>query len=184
VRFLTINWCLFLLVWVIGAFSVKPTKERESLASRWVTVAYVAATVMLVSMRVKAPVMNIRVLPGGAVWRIIGDAIACAGLITAVWARVTLAGNWSGTITFKEDHELIRRGPYRWVRHPIYTGILLMVLGTAIVFGRLGPFLGLAICFIGTWRKLRREEALLTKHFPGAYPDYMSRTRALVPFLL
>ena len=86
-------------------------------------------------------------------------------------------------MTLKEDHELIQRGPYRVVRHPIYSGLLLMMLRTIVLVGRVGGFLALAICFCGFWVKLRREEALLTKHLPG-YSEYMRRTKALVPFVL
>ncbi|MGA3145773.1 MAG: isoprenylcysteine carboxylmethyltransferase family protein, partial [Verrucomicrobiota bacterium] len=97
--------------------------------------------------------------------------------------RSGLGGNWSGSVTFKENHELIVRGPYRFVRHPIYTGILLMILGTAIISGRAVAFLALIIGFLIYWQRLRQEEALLTKHFPETYPGYKSRTKALIPFL-
>jgi len=92
--------------------------------------------------------------------------------------------NWSGTVSFKQDHELIEHGPYRFVRHPIYTGMLLMVLGTAVSSGRLSALLALVFFSFGIWKKLRREETLLTKYFPDAYPRYMSHTKALIPFVL
>src|SRR6185436_17634885 len=102
----------------------------------------------------------------------------------AIWARTVLGGNWSSSVTFKENHELIERGPYRLVRHPIYTGILTMTLGTAIVAGRVAAWLGLVFFFVLLWLKSRKEEELLTKHFPEAYPAYKARTKALIPFLL
>jgi protein-S-isoprenylcysteine O-methyltransferase Ste14 len=86
-------------------------------------------------------------------------------------------------VTLKENHELIQRGPYRVVRHPIYSGLLLMILGTAILVGKLGGFVVLAFSFCGLWVKLRREEALLTEQLPG-YSEYMRGTRALIPFVL
>ncbi len=86
-------------------------------------------------------------------------------------------------MTLKEDHELIERGPYRVVRHPIYAGVLLMVLGTVVLAGTVGGLVALALCFGGLWVKLRQEEALLTKHLTG-YSDYLRRTKALVPFVL
>lgn len=110
--------------------------------------------------------------------------LACAaGLVIAIWARVILGRNWSGSITFKEDHELIERGPYRFVRHPIYTGLFFMALGTAIVRGTLDAFLGVILFFVIHVWKLRREEALLTEHFSDSYPAYRTRTKALIPFL-
>jgi protein-S-isoprenylcysteine O-methyltransferase Ste14 len=86
-------------------------------------------------------------------------------------------------VTFKEGHELIETGPYRVVRHPIYSGLLLMVLGTAILAGRLGGLVAFPIYLLSIWIKLRWEEALMTKHFPE-YLEYKARTKALVPFLL
>ena len=113
-----------------------------------------------------------------------GLALTIAGLALALWARVTLGGNWSGIVTFKENHELIRNGPYGHVRHPIYSAILLMVLGSALAIGTLGALVGLPLIGLGVWLKLRQEEALMTEHFPIEYPSYRSRVRALIPGLL
>ncbi len=96
-------------------------------------------------------------------------AVGCWGVVIGFW--------------MKEDHELIERGPYRVVRHPIYSGLLLLILGTAFLVGQMGGFVALVICFCGFWVKLRQEEALLTKHLPG-YSEYRRRTKALVPFVL
>src|SRR4029453_19359785 len=105
-----------------------------------------------------------------------GGAFLCiSGLSFAVWARVILGGNWSGVITLKEGHELIERGPYRVVRHPIYTGILAMFVGTAIGIGYFGGFLGLLLVFVSFWLKLKREEDLMLKHFPDKYAAYQRR---------
>ena len=129
------------------------------------------------------PGLDTRFLPDTLALRITGDVTVLIGLIIALWARTVLGGNWSASVTFKENHELIERGPYRFVRHPIYTGILLMILGTAIISGRAWPFLILIIGFLVYWQRMRQEEALLTRHFPEAYPDYKSRTKAIIPFL-
>ena len=102
---------------------------------------------------------------------------------TALWARATLGTNWSGTVTFKQDHDLITSGPYAFVRHPIYTGMLLMLLGTAIINGHAIGFGVLAFVTLSLWLKAREEEKMMIKHFPDAYPAYKARVRALVPFL-
>src|SRR5262245_39648211 len=109
---------------------------------------------------------------------------ALAGLATTIWARRTIGENWSASITLKEGHELIQAGPYRFVRHPIYTGVLLMALGTAIISFRTRAFAGLALVFARFWFKLRTEEALMTETFPDEYPRYKSRVKALVPWIL
>lgn len=112
------------------------------------------------------------------------DCIVLAGLAFTVWARIALGRNWSAEVTFKQDHELIESGPYALVRHPIYTGLILMALGTAINYGRAAGFaLLLALCG-GLWWKARQEEWIMSRHFPDAYADYKKRVRAIVPFVL
>ena len=114
---------------------------------------------------------------------IVCDLICFLGLTICVWARHTIAGNWSSNVTFKENHELIQKGPYRYVRHPIYTGILLMLSSLAPVFGTLNAYLSILVFFALYWYKLRQEETLLTQHFPNEYPEYKSRVKALIPFI-
>ncbi len=86
-------------------------------------------------------------------------------------------------MTFKEDHELVRHGPYAHVRHPIYSAILLMLIGTAVSIGTLGALLGLTLVFAGVWLKMGQEEALMSEHFPAEYAAYRLRVKALVPGL-
>jgi protein-S-isoprenylcysteine O-methyltransferase Ste14 len=112
-----------------------------------------------------------------------GIAISAFGLAICIWARRSLGGNWSAPVTFKEEHELVMHGPYRFVRHPIYTGILLMMLGTVLVLGRLDSLLGLAVRLVVYRFKIRNEEGLMTEHFPNAYPEYRRQTGALLPFI-
>lgn len=140
-------------------------------------------------------VIVIRLLPGlgphsGVVfWRrsppeeIAADAISFLGLVVAIWARTVLGGNWSVGVAFKARHELIQRGPYRYVRHPLYSGILLLALGLAIWFGNLTGVAIFAVMFLGFWIRSRQEEKLLTRHFPLDYPEYRRRTKALIPFV-
>ena len=107
-----------------------------------------------------------------------------AGAAFTVWARVTLGRNWSAEVTFKQDHELIESGPYALVRHPIYTGLIAMALGTAINYGRaIGFALLLALC-AGVWWKAREEEKIMTAHFADAYTEYRERVPAIIPFVL
>ena|ERR1039458_3617128 len=187
IQFVTLCWLILVLFWIISAFSVKAVKERQSRGSRLAAICLpIIGFLFLAGISSFRPGwlrLNTRFLPDTLALRIMGDVTVLIGLIIALWARTILGGNWSASVTFKEDHELIERGPYRFVRHPIYTSILLMILGTAIISGRAGPFLALIICFLVYWQRLRQEEALLTKHFPETYPGYKSRTKALIPFL-
>jgi protein-S-isoprenylcysteine O-methyltransferase Ste14 len=109
----------------------------------------------------------------------IGAGITAAGLAFAIWARVHLGEYWSGTITLKEGHRLIRSGPYALVRHPIYTGLILGMLGTAIAVDQIRGVLAFAILFASLWRKLRMEEKWMTEEFGEEYLQYRREVRAL-----
>jgi protein-S-isoprenylcysteine O-methyltransferase Ste14 len=113
-----------------------------------------------------------------------GLVLCVLGLFTTIWARWTLAGNWSSDVTFKQNHELIKTGPYRFVRHPIYTGLLLLCLGTAIEIGKVRFWLALPLWSVGFWIKLKQEEKLMLQHFPHDYPAYRKQVNALVPFVI
>lgn len=117
-----------------------------------------------------------------------GDAaalvMAYAGIGFAVWARLCIGRNWSAIVEVKEGHTLVRRGPYRVVRHPLYAGLLLAMVGTAIGCGELGAFLGVVIGFAGWLAKARLEESFLLAQFPEAYREYRRNVRTLIPFVL
>jgi protein-S-isoprenylcysteine O-methyltransferase Ste14 len=184
IDFVVYCWGFFVLAGLIAsALSTKSVKERQSRAGRMATLGLTVVTFSLLAGIINLYGLNTRILPDTPALRIIGDVVTFAGLVTAIWARFSLGGNWSATITFKEGHELIERGPYRFVRHPMYTGVLLMILGTAVFAGRISGFAALVIFFFTILQKFQQEEALLMKHFPDAYRQYMSRTKALVPFL-
>ena len=180
--FVAICWFAFILVWFVSAMSVKRTKERQPLFGRLLYICLTGVVAVLLNGGIREVHLMRVVLPHTLVTAIVADVIVLAGLVVAVWARIVLGGNWSARVALKENHELIRRGPYRVVRHPIYSGLLLMIFGTALLMGHIAGFLGLVICFCGFWIKLRQEEALLTTRLPG-YSEYMARTKALVPFL-
>jgi protein-S-isoprenylcysteine O-methyltransferase Ste14 len=95
-----------------------------------------------------------------------------------------LGRNWSATVQLKKEHELIVVGPYRWARHPIYTGMLLAMLGTAVAIGEWRGLLAIALVFAGLWFKLRHEEAWMRERFGASYVNYMRRVKALIPGIL
>ena len=113
-----------------------------------------------------------------------GLILTAAGVGFAILARFWIGRNWSGTVTIKEQHELIQSGPYRIVRHPIYTGLLLAYLSTAIVHGELRGFVGFCLLLLGFGLKLRMEETFMIQQFGNAYLDYKRRVKALVPFVV
>ncbi len=114
---------------------------------------------------------------------IAGALVSISGVSFAIWARKTLGENWSATITLKKEHELIQSGPYKIVRHPIYTGFELMILGPAIISGELKGFIALGIVFVSHVFKIMKEEKLMRQQFPNQYVEYSKRVKRLVPFI-
>jgi len=182
-------WAIFMIVWFIAAFFTKRTVERSASFGRFIWIAAVVAVLALAGRG------------GGQLWQrlpqswditwtdtatigLTADAIAVIGLLITLWARFTLGSNWSGTVTFKENHELVTSGPYAFARHPIYTGLLMMLLGTVIISGHAFGFALLALGTLMLWFKALDEERMMIKHFPDAYPAYKKRVRALIPFVL
>ena len=184
VHFITLCWSLFILVWIVSAFSVKPMIERQSWTGRLATFAFLTLTFMLLLGKIPWWGINTRIWPSGRALRILGCIIAFMGLVVSIWSRFSLGPNWSATVTYREGHELVQRGPYRFVRHPMYTGFLLMIAGTGVNLGTVSSLGALVICFIGMWWKLIKEEIMLSRHFPNAYHRYKSHTKALIPFVL
>ena len=181
-------WVVWLGVWVALSGRVKPVRRRESLPSR---AAHLLPLVLAAFLLLYTGfgsfaglgVLERPVLPRAAWTAYTGTAVTVAGLGLAIWARLVLAGNWSGTVTLKHDHALIQHGPYAWTRHPIYTGLLLAMSGTAIAMDELRGVLALAVITAAFLRKLRTEEAFMREAFGGAYDAYALRVGALVPRL-
>jgi protein-S-isoprenylcysteine O-methyltransferase Ste14 len=183
-QFILLCWGILLVYFAATAFAVKRTVERSGRG--WRTAIFAALIAVLVLfrsggglLRYAATVLWSPTLAAG----VIADAITAAGLAVALWARVVLGGNWSPSPVLKVGHELIERGPYAYVRHPIYSGVLLMFLGTVVLFGRAGGFAAWVAVFLGLWFKALQEERLLLAHFPAAYAEYKERVKALIPFV-
>ena len=176
-------WCGWGLYWLLAALRNKSTQRREPLASRLGHLLPLAAGAALIAWPpAGGNVLAWRLWPAAPAAAWIGVALVTAGLAFAVWARVNLAGNWSGMVTVKKGHELIRSGPYAWVRHPIYTGLLAALLGSAIDSGTVHAALGLAMIAVAFVHKSRIEEGFMRATFPGEYARYSAEVPALVPF--
>ena len=127
--------------------------------------------------------LNARFVPASVAIHVLGAIPVSTGLGFAAWARVHLGRNWSGEITLKQEHELIRSGPYGLVRHPIYSGLLAAMLGTAIVIGEWRALIALAFFAGAVLRRVSVEQRWLSEIFPDDYSRYRREVPALVPFL-
>jgi protein-S-isoprenylcysteine O-methyltransferase Ste14 len=176
-------WAIFFLFWIISALFVKPTDERPTSSTSILVRTALSTGIFLLLLTRRGSALHLSALPQTALRSALGNVLCVLGLFLALWARVTLGRNWSASVTFKKDHELIRTGPYALMRHPIYTAVLLMIIGTMIFIGRIEGIILIAVAIAGFWIKLRAEERLMTTHFPTEYPVYKSQTKALVPFV-
>ena len=176
-------WIVWLGVWIALSGRVKQVARRESATQR---AAHIVPMVL-------AGVLLFFRSPGGRTWlehplltraawmAPAGLAVVLAGLGFAIWARLVLAGNWSGTVTLKQGHELVVSGPYRFARHPIYTGLLTAIFGTGIAIDEVRAPLALLITTVAFIRKMQTEEAFMNDAFGHRYAEYRRRVKALIP---
>lgn len=173
-------WLAFLSIWLVASVFTKRTRRR-ALWKTWGARLAIVAVIVAANLYSGAA--------GGALWRVppawqwIGVLLCAVGLGFAVWARIHLGRNWGMPMSLREGHELITSGPYAQVRHPIYTGILLGVLGSALAVALVWLW-ALALFFGYFLYSARTEERMMSEQFPEAYPAYKARTRMLIPFVL
>lgn len=184
---LKIIYAIIILYWSVSAISAKQVKSQEPFFKRFLFYWF--------------PIIVALALLGPGKWYgdsmlrenfvehtdtvgLIGLTLAALGAAVALWSRVLLGKNWSIAVQQKEDHELIKRGPYRVVRHPIYSGLLLLFTGHALIVGDYRAILAVIIVFVSFWFKLKKEEDVLTKVFGDRYTQYKKETKAIVPFIL
>lgn len=177
-------WAGFLLVWLIWAFKTKRTQVRERASSRLsYSILTVAAFYLMFSGDVPREYLRARLFEPNVWTNAIGIAITAVGIAFAFWARAYLGGNWSSAVTVKVGHELVRTGPYRFVCHPIYTGMILAFCGTAIARHQVRGVIAVVLTYIGFKIKSKIEERTMTNTFGAQYDEYSRVTGAIVPRL-
>jgi protein-S-isoprenylcysteine O-methyltransferase Ste14 len=174
-------WLVFIVVWAITSFQAK-TSVRRGLNSAGVLWRIgVLVVVVILSQGVRQGwIPRPTPFPYGV--QVIGVVLTALGIGFAIWARMTLGRNWGMPMTLREKPELVTGGPYAYVRHPIYTGIIFAMLGTALTVGAWWFFV-LLIAFGYFLISTHQEEKDMVQHFPEAYPAYRARTKRLIPFV-
>ena len=190
------SWVVFIGVWIVLSFGVKRDIKGGGFSSWW-SQNYLLRLIVL-ALGVFAAT---RILAGTAHFSS-GDAVifsntlftppvalgwvaavlSAAGVGFAIWARIYLGRNWSSAPAVKENHELVTTGPYAYVRHPIYTGLILTALGTTLT----GTIFGIGVLIVAAgvfFRRIDKEERIMLELFPDTYPTYQARTKTLIPWI-
>lgn len=175
-------WVVFAVYWLVAASRTNPAKKREPAAEWLLRFAVMAsAFVLLYKADPRWGRLNDHFIPSASWVRPMGAALAWIGVAFAIWARHHIGRYWSGSVSLRAGHRLIRTGPYSRIRHPIYTGILLALMGTVLVIGRYRGLLAFALILAGFAWKSKREEKLLASEFGPAFEEHKRLTGFFLP---
>ncbi|MHB1764572.1 MAG: methyltransferase family protein [Gammaproteobacteria bacterium] len=179
------TWAVWAIYWMaVGRARLKPVEQRESRLERLSHIIPIVVAIILFNLPpALSGILSRPFLKWTFINYWIGYGVTVVALLFTVYARHYLGGNWSGTVTLKRDHTLIQAGPYRWIRHPIYTGLIGALAGSAFASARWQGLLAFAIILVTLIVKLRREERWMGEHFGVAYADYRRRSWALFPWI-
>jgi protein-S-isoprenylcysteine O-methyltransferase Ste14 len=174
-------WVVMILYWVITA----KTNGQSSLKSELIPLLKLIGSALITYLPLITGGWFSGRFYGNNPWTNIMGVLLCAsGISVAIWARHTLGKNWSGRVMVQQGHHLAEEGPYRVIRHPIYSGALLAMMGASLVLGYVFSFAYLALSAFGLVRKSKQEEGLLISQFPIQYAQYRKRTKMLIPYVL
>jgi len=181
-RICSLLWTLLGIVWLIAWLRTKTTQERAPFGSRLLySVPVTLAFYLLFGDNMPLAWLESRIIPKNIYIEALAIILTALGIAFAIWARFYIGQNWSSAVTIKVDHKLIRTGPYAWVRHPIYSGLILAAIGTALARRELRGVLALVLLYLGFTVKSRMEEQFMRKTFGPEYEDYSRSTGALIP---
>jgi protein-S-isoprenylcysteine O-methyltransferase Ste14 len=181
-RLIQFPWLMFLGYWLVSAFKTRASVKEESFISRYgVMLLVVSGYVLVFSEGLQMGFLESRFIPRSLESTFLGVALTWLGIALAIWARYHLGQYWSARVTIKEGHELIRTGPYARLRHPIYSGILLASIGTALVIDKWRCMAGIVLILAAFSLKARKEERMLAQQFGDAFAEHRKQTGFLIP---
>lgn len=175
-------WFALAAFWFITSLGVKQKAKAESSGQRLTHLSLlIAGALLLFKNDWPWALLQARLYPD-AVWiRWTGAGLTLAGVLFAIWARICLGRNWSAEVQIKQDHQLVRTGPYNYIRHPIYTGVLLALLGNAVAIGEVRGALAFVLIVVGFIKKAKKEESFLAGQFGSAFSEHLRRTGFFLP---
>ena len=173
-----IFWIVWALVWAILARVSKKVISRPDEGVQYFGAILFLLLFRLIPRRYNHPSF----IPHTPEIQAVGTVLCAVGIAFAIWARIHIGKNWSSGPSVQEDHQLVTSGPYRLVRHPIYTGMLLALFGSAFISGSIGICIFIFVGLRFVWR-VNTEEKIMIELFPQQYPEYKKRTKALIPFI-
>ena len=175
-------WLILIAYWVVTAFRARKNQRTEPIGTRLLTLAgMILAFAILFGTRLRSDLLAKRFVPDAPAVRDLGILLLWAGIAFAIWARYHIGEYWSARVAIKADHKVIDSGPYAYIRHPIYTGILLALIGTGLAAGRWQSVVAFVVILIVLFMKERAEEKMLTEQLGGSYVEYKKRTGMLIP---
>ena len=192
------SWLALMFVWVVASFGVKRDIRSGDIPGEVLVYRYFILRIIGVALvvfvlarfatgtdhfsRSGAEIFDNGIFTPPLVLGWVAAILVALGVLFAIWARIHLGRNWSSTPSVKENHELVTSGPYHFVRHPIYTGVLLAAFGTALS----GTVFGIVLFLIAPIMfslRINKEEKIMLELFPNEYPPYQARTKRLIPFV-
>ena len=178
-------WVAYFVYWKTISGNVKTSARTEPFFSRALrAISIIAAILLLAIPNLNIHVLSVRFLPVSELYFWIGLLITISGLGFSVWARSKLGRNWSQEVTIKDNHQLITDGPYAFVRHPIYTGLILGFMGSSVALGEIRGLISDVLVFAVLLYKLKLEDKWLREQFGESYKDYCKKVAALIPFVI
>ncbi len=180
-------WIIFMAFLYIPALLFSAPVERRSFrfVQRSIIIAIIVIILIIILTRYESSSLILRIIPDSPLAGITGIVLTIAGLGFSAWARLHLGKYWSGMVMVKVGHRIIKSGPYRIVRNPMYTGLLIAYVGAAIAIGELLAFVALIIGIAAVWIKIKAEEEILLEKFGEEYLQYKRDVRAaIIPWIV